>query len=408
MNSFLRSVSVVARRDFLAVVGTPTFIIFLLAPLFMIALAILGGQGAASVAVSSDKAARIAVIAAKAEHATITATDTRLRAALSRAAEPPVLTLFDPDGDGATQASTIMSNDKADYFAVLYGPMDAPTISYESDSRSEARWLAQLADQIERDRKGGFAADASLSKPNMLAVKAVRPGVGLQQQVGYGAVFIIFLLTTILAGQAVGMLAEEKSNKVIEILAAAAPLESIFLGKLVGTLGVATLFVGFWTGLISLGVVLEPSAQAWVSSWTPAVGMPVFLLLGVAYFIMSYMLMGALLLGMGGLAATMRELQMMSLPVTLGQIGMYVLASKAASNPGSTIAQVAEIVPFSSPMAMAARASTDTSLWPHVIALGWQAIWVAGTIWLMARLFRFGVLKSGGWRQFFGRKSASA
>jgi ABC-2 type transport system permease protein len=237
------------------------------------------------------------------------------------------------------------------------------------------------------------------------SVTAVRPGVGLQQQVGYGAVFMIFLLTTILAGQAVGMLAEEKSNKVIEILAAAAPLEAVFLGKLVGMLGIATLFVSFWTLLLTLGIAFDPRAIAWVSSWTPAVGLPIFMALCGAYFIMSYMLMGAVLLGMGGLAATMRELQMMSLPVTLGQVGMYVLSSKAASNPGTTIAHVAEILPFSSPMAMAAHASTDSALWPHVLALGWQAFWVAAVIWLMARLFRFGVLKSGSWKQFFGRKA---
>src|SRR3546814_16067912 len=75
---------------------------------------------------------------------------------------------------------------------------------------------------------------------------------------GFGAVFVIFLLTLLLAGQSVGMLAEDKGNKVIEILAAAVPLESVFLGKLLGLLGVAMLFIAFWMmmavggGLIAL------------------------------------------------------------------------------------------------------------------------------------------------------------
>jgi ABC-2 type transport system permease protein len=405
MNSFFRFVRVVARRDFLAVVGTPTFIIFLLGPLFMILLGILGGAGAASVANSSDKAARIAVIAAPADKAAIEAGDKKLRAAINRAAQPPALTIFAPDGDGAAQTNAIMGNTSTDYFVVMRGPLDHPTITHEAESKSNALWLAQVAEQVVLDRKAGLGVDARLSKPVMESVKAARPGVGLQQQVGYGAVFLIFLLTTILAGQAVGMLAEEKSNKVIEILAAAAPLESVFLGKLVGMLGIATLFVSFWALLLTLGVAFSPDATALVSSWSPAVGLPMFMLLCGAYFVMSYMLMGALLLGMGGLAATMRELQMMSLPVTLGQVGMYVLSSKAASNPGTTIAHVAEIIPFSSPMAMAAHASSDAALWPHALALGWQALWVAAVIWLMARLFRFGVLKSGNWKQFFGRKT---
>ena len=36
MTPFLRNMLVVARRDFLAIVATPTFLLFLLAPLFMI------------------------------------------------------------------------------------------------------------------------------------------------------------------------------------------------------------------------------------------------------------------------------------------------------------------------------------------------------------------------------------
>ena len=36
MNQTLRQVAVIARRDFLAVVATPTFLLFLLAPFFML------------------------------------------------------------------------------------------------------------------------------------------------------------------------------------------------------------------------------------------------------------------------------------------------------------------------------------------------------------------------------------
>ena len=38
MTPFIRSMFVVARRDFLAIVATPTFLLFLLAPLFMVAM----------------------------------------------------------------------------------------------------------------------------------------------------------------------------------------------------------------------------------------------------------------------------------------------------------------------------------------------------------------------------------
>ena len=75
-------------------------------------------------------------------------------------------------------------------------------------------------------------------------------------------------------------------------------------------------------------------------------------------------------------------------------------ATAAAGDPGSTVARFAEWFPFSSPFAMAARGATDPAVVPHVLALGWQALWVAITIWAAARLFRTGVLKSGGGLRF--------
>ena len=38
------------------------------------------------------------------------------------------------------------------------------------------------------------------------------------------------------------------------------------------------------------------------------------------------------------------------------------------------IALVAQIFPFSSPMAMAARAANSASLWPHALAVLWQLL----------------------------------
>jgi len=218
-------------------------------------------------------------------------------------------------------------------------------------------------------------------------------------------VFGLFILTLMLAGQAVGTMAEERSNKVIEILAAAVPLESVFLGKLVGMFGVAVLFVAFWgTIAVNVGQLLPAGMARAFADVGPAVG-PVFPLLFFAYFTMAYLLLGAVFLGIGAQASTPREIQMLSLPITIFQVAMFALSQAAASQPESTIARIAEILPFSSPFAMAARAANRPEIWPHLLALGWQALWVALTVWLGARLFRRGVLQSGS-PAFWKRKKA--
>jgi ABC-2 type transport system permease protein len=199
-----------------------------------------------------------------------------------------------------------------------------------------------------------------------------------------------------LAGQVVGTMAEERSNKVIEILAAAVPLESVFFGKLIGMFGVALLFLLFWgTVVFNIGTLLPPRVTAPFVGAGPAVGMPIFVALFFAYFVMAYMLLGAVFLGIGAQASTQRELQMLSLPITIFQVAMFGFASGAAASPDSWVATAAELFPFSSPFAMAARAANSPELWRHGLALAWQAMWVAITVSIAARLFRRGVLQSG-------------
>src|SRR3546814_5637477 len=101
---------------------------------------------------------------------------------------------------------------------------------------------------------------------------------------------------------------------------------------------------------------------------------------------MACLLLGAIFLGVGAQAGTVRKIQMLSLPITILQVAMFSLCSAAASAPGSTLATVAQIIPFSSPLAMAARAATDDARGVHLLALGWQAIWVALVIMLSVRL----------------------
>ena len=215
-------------------------------------------------------------------------------------------------------------------------------------------------------------------------------------QAAFFAVFGIFLLTLMLASQSVGTMMEERSNKVIEVLAAAVPLESVFLGKLIGMFGVAVLFVGFWGAVASRISAFLPAGFARAFAETgPAIGYPAFPLLFFAYFMMAFLLLGAVFLGIGAQAATPRELQMLSLPITLVQVGVFGLSATAASQPDGRIARIAEIFPFSSPFAMAAHAANKPELWPHFAALGWQALWVGVTVAIGARLFRRGVLQSG-------------
>lgn len=416
MTPFLKNMLVIARRDFLAIVATPTFLLFLLAPLFMVGMGLAGGMGASQLADSARGAGRIVAVADASDVEALRAADARLRASVAR--QIPVFEVRIASTANADPVA-IAREKGSDTYAVLSGPLAAPRIVEREADSNAGRYLALLADDVLRSKAAGPLPPVA---PKFEALSSGGTSIALQQSLGFGAVFIIFLLTLLLAGQTVSSLAEEKGNKVIEILAAAVPLESVFLGKLLGFLGVAVLFIAFWLVMAMVGGLvaawqIDPAALASVQNASkatatlaaaPATGWPFFLGIGFVYFILSFLLLGAVFLGVGAQAATVREIQMLSLPITIFQVGMFSLSTAAASAPGSTLSTVAQIFPFSSPLAMAARAATDDSKAVHLLALGWQAIWVALVIFLSVRLFRAGVLSGGSSWKFWRRSGRAA
>src|SRR4029453_19513639 len=57
---------------------------------------------------------------------------------------------------------------------------------------------------------------------------------------------LLFVLTILLAGMLLSQLIEEKSSKVIEVLAAAVPIDAIFLGKLFAMLATSLTGIAMW------------------------------------------------------------------------------------------------------------------------------------------------------------------
>lgn len=403
MSRSIRQTLTIARRDFVATVFTPIFLLFLFAPILMGSFGAIGGLGAASMSDGAIDKSRIVAIIAPDTTRVMAAEDKRLRRLLRGEGAPATLSFIIPGADPAAQARAALASRDHDVDAVLYGDLDRPRLLLAPLNGRAGDYLETLAQAtLWAERLG---ADAPRVRATRTTVERARASIGGQHQSGFLAVFGVFFLTLFLAGQVVGTMAEERNNKVIEVLAAAVPLEAVFGGKLLGMFGVAVLFVGFWGTVVGqLASLLPPAAATAMGELAPAVGGPMFAVLFAAYFSMAYLLLGSVFLGVGAQATTMREIQMLSLPITLVQVGMFALASAAARLPGSWVATVAEVFPLSSPFAMAGRAANSPELWPHGLALLWQALWVVLFITVGARLFRRGVLQSGSARSPWRRR----
>ena len=388
MKELLRAAFVIARRDFTATVLSRTFLLFLLGPFFPVVMIFVFGAATAPMGSEAERPT-VAVIATDHDYQAID----QARARVANALGPVTLInlrQISPSAD-PQQVQKLLRSSQPAYVAVLEGGLSQPRLT--GSMRRNSGTVKQIS---------LFVADARRLRetPEAVQVEVVQtrkaPGVSSAGQAltARGGQSLLFLLTLLLAGMLLSQLIEEKSNKVIEVLAAAVPVDAIFLGKLLAMLSASLVCIAVWAS-VGAAAILAISSSGLSALPVPAVGWPVFALLSVVYFAMSYLLLGAIFLGIGAHASSAREVQTLSMPVTMAQVVVFAIASIAVGAPDSGRAMAAAAFPLSSPYVMLARAAENSDLWPHVIAILWQFLWVALFLRLASRIFRRSVLKSG-------------
>ena len=388
MMRFLRSAMVIARRDFAATVLSKAFIFFLLGPLFPLILGGLFGSIGARVATQAERPT-VAVVMSQAEFEAMW----QARQQLAQAAgEANVVKLvgYPREDDSNALVRRLLSSKDRPVRAVLTGWFGDPRLVGNVKAGDEiARQMAYLLDRAMMPG-GPRSPTLDIEQTSQTPANLSRDRA-LTAQLGQ---MLLFFLTILLSGMLLSQLVEEKSNKIIEVIAAAVPIDALFVGKLFAMLAASVIGIVVWVGAGAL--LIDLIKQGGVATLPPpATGWPAFLALGVAYFAMNYLLLGAVFLTIGAQAATVREVQTLSMPVTFLQVLVFGFAAMAIGSPTGPEAFAAALFPLSSPMAMLARAAELPELWPHVAALAWQLLWVALILRVGARLFRRTVLKSG-------------
>jgi ABC-2 type transport system permease protein len=399
----IRAAFVIARRDFSATVLSKTFLFFLFGPLFPLMIGF-GFVGIGSQVDRNAKPPPVAVISSDQDFLRLEAARQRL-VPLSDSESLVVLRHVAAEDDLPAQRAKLLSNNDDPVIAVLDGGFAAPHLTGAvTRSGRTARQVGYFIDEARR-----MAVEAPIAG-QPLSLTPTTSTAGLESlarnlTARFGQT-LLFVLTIMLAGMVLSQLIEEKSSKVIEVLAAAVPVNAIFIGKLFAMLATSLVGIAFWTatGAVLIGL-LKQGGLATLAM--PAVGWPAFLTLALLYFSMSYLLIGATFLGIGAQASTAREVQILSMPVTMGQLLLFGFAAVGVGQPMSGAAIAAAVFPLSSPFAMIARAAEQSALWPHLLALLWQALWVALILKIAAAVFRRSVLKSGkSGRRWWRRKPA--
>lgn len=193
-------------------------------------------------------------------------------------------------------------------------------------------------------------------------------------------------------GWLVQAVVEEKENRTIEVILTSVRPLHLMAGKLLGLGSLALLQLLFWIMLSggALGIVAAVGISTLggvpISVW---LWMIVFFLLGFAFY-------GGLLMVLGAVGASMREVGQISGFMTLPVVAPLWFVQPLAESPNGTLAQVLSYIPFTAPLTMMLRLGvTSVPVWQIMLSVLSLLLAVVVTIWLAARIFRSSTLLSG-------------
>ncbi|WP_137680606.1 ABC transporter permease [Aurantiacibacter suaedae] len=382
----LKAAYVVARRDFTAILFSRAFIFFLLGPLFpVVVMALAGGVGAQ--VQQNAGVASIGFAMSADDNQAMLAAGNALAERLGEAV-PPMSELRAVAPGEPFDAEVALQESEGQLAAVVTGTPAAPHLT--ATEGSIERWQG-IVSMIAAQAEGQSLAYPEVATSEVASSAAARNSARINT--AQGGQVLLFLLIMLLASMVLSNLVEEKGNKIIEVLAAAIPMDALFLGKLFAMLAVSVVGIAVWG--TTAGIVLTAGGVSLSDYAMPGVGWPIFMALFALYFAMGYLLLGAIFLTIGSQAKTVREVQTLSMPATMLQVLVFFLSSLTITNAGGWIDWLGMAFPLSSPFVMVAHAAMDERLWPHALALGWQALCVAVFVRVGASMFRKRVMKSG-------------
>jgi len=203
------------------------------------------------------------------------------------------------------------------------------------------------------------------------------------------ALALVFSSTYMLQG-----LGEEKENRLMEILLSSVSTRQLIIGKVLGIGAAGLVQVVVW--VVSLLFLLNLASSS-IGGFISTLQIPAnFLALGVAYFILGYLLFAVLSAGVAAISATVREGQGLASIFTLFAIAPLWFYSLLLLFPNSPIWVVFSIFPFSAPVLVMLRLGmTDVPAWQLTVSIAVLVLSIVGGLLLAAKLLRTYILMYG-------------
>lgn len=233
---------------------------------------------------------------------------------------------------------------------------------------------------------------------------------GIATIIGYVSGFLMYFILLLYGSQVMMGVTEEKTSRIAEVVVSSVKPFQLMIGKIIGIGMVALTQFLIWIACIfiiyNIGKTSGSSSSGsfamvgQIQHVFTSVNVPLVVGCFIFYLLAGFFFYSSLYAAIGSaINEDMREAQSLSFPITMLIIFSIALMTPAISNPSSSLAVWASIIPFSSPIVMMARIPFGV---PNTVPW-WQlglsmVLLIAGfmfTTWFAARIYRTGILMYG-------------
>ena len=246
----------------------------------------------------------------------------------------------------------------------------------------------------------------------------------VQFTLGIALAMLVYMFIIFFGGQVMQGVAEEKTNRIIEVIVSSVKPFQLMMGKIIGVSLVAltqfvlwivltgALYLGFsaFMGLsnpemLSSGTVMaqqisnenvmnNESVQS-ILEIVHSIDFGTIIATFLIFFILGYLLYATLYAAIGSLVDNNTDAQQFTLPVTVPLIVAIISSFYIVNNPDSSLSVWLSMIPFTSPISMMVRIPFGVPIWQIVLSI----VLLAGTFvlmtWIAAKIYRTGILMYG-------------
>ncbi len=226
-------------------------------------------------------------------------------------------------------------------------------------------------------------------------------GYGEALLVAYVVVILTFMAIITYGNWVAQSVAEEKSNRVMELLITAATPQQLLTGKVLGTGAAGLTQYAAVAGAVIVGMLATdpvagllnvqgasafnlPSLEPWM--------LPAF----AVFFLLGFILYSTLYAASGSMVSRIEDVQQAAGPLIFVSIAGYFVGFTALNDPEAGWVSTLSLVPFFSPYLMPLRMLlTSVSPAEILLALGILLVSLFAAIWIASRIYSAGVLMYG-------------